>query len=282
MLIVTAALVYHTRRIHLVLHGIAHVAFLVFRFSINICDKLEKLTAFLFFLINHEFLHKAWNFTFLRFSPTHVDIPSFIIELGVLLLDPQESLKLIRLLYSRDHHQILQVALQDISAVIYHIWHWTTSRSWASRISFYLVKTFICKLVRTLRELNAWILIDQRFVKDAECFVLLCYHPSFLIVERNLDAVLGVGSVIEGVFNHDGILYLAVDTHLEEVWPAKVIHVFWASLDMLQENLCGVERVAKLALRCHTVLETFWEGFELLVLAMQLIILCLLFGNGFA
>ena len=155
-----------------------------------------------------------------------MDIPSFIIEFRVLLLDPEESLKLIRLLYSRDHHQILQVALQDISAVIYHIWHWATARSRASGVSFYFVEAFVGKLVRTLRELNAWILIDQRFVKDAECLVLLCYHPSFLIVERNLDAVLGVGSVIEGVFNHDGIFYLAVDTHLEEVGPAKVIHVF--------------------------------------------------------
>jgi hypothetical protein len=184
-----------------------------------------------------------------------MDVPSLVVEFWILFLDPQESLELVRFLDCWDHNQVLQVALQNVSAVVNHVGHWATSGTWASRVPFYLDKTFVGKLIGALGELDAWVLVNQRLVELAERFVLLCHHPSFIIVERNLDAVLGIGSVITRVLNHEGFFDLAVDTHQEKVGPTKVIHVFWASLEMLQENFRGVERVAKLALRCHTKLE---------------------------
>ena len=51
---------------------------------------------------------------------------------------------------------------------------------------------------------------------------------------------------------------------------------------MLQESLSGVKTVAKLALRCHTVLEALRESFEFLILGNEFIILNLLLSNGLA
>ena len=112
----------------------------------------------------------------------------------------------------------------------------------------------------------------------AKLFVLSRQHPSFLIIKRHLYAILSICSVIHWVINHHGVLYLAVHPHLEEMWPWKIIHVLRARPKMLKEHLCGVKRMAKLALWCHTVLKTLMVSFEFLVLTYQLIILHLALG----
>ena len=70
-------------------------------------------------------------------------------------------------------------------------------------------------------------------MQRAEFFILSCDLPSFLIVERHLNAVLSISPVVDWVINHHSVFYFALYPHLEKVGSTKVVHVFWTSLDML-------------------------------------------------
>lgn len=51
----------------------------------------------------------------------------------------------------------------------------------------------------------------------AEGLVLLRYIPSLLIVEADLNQVLGVDTMINWVLRNLGVSYLHVEAHLKEV-----------------------------------------------------------------
>ena len=91
-------------------------------------------------------------------------------------------------------------------------------------------------MVATLRKLYAGILVDERLVKVAEGLVLLRYIPSLLIVEADLNQVLGVDTMINWVLRNLGVSYLHVEAHLKEVGPAEIIQVLRAAFDVLHKD----------------------------------------------
>lgn len=131
-------------------------------------------------------------------------------------------------------------------------------------------------------ELDARVLVDQLLVKLAEGFVLLFHLPSFLVIERDLNHILCVGSVVSWVINYHAFFDLEIHSQLEKVGSAKTVNHFAAIFDVVRKHLGGVETVAKLALRCHAVLETPVEGFEILVFSCQLCVFLLQVGNRIA
>lgn len=184
----------------------------------------------------------------------------------------QERLQLIRFFYGGYHDQVLQVRLQHVPALIHNRvtrrsttwWADTTARYGQVLAFFEFVEASLGKLVAALRELDAWVLVYEGLVQLAEAFVLLAHGPGFFSVEGHLDVVFGVSSVIERVFKNYCVFYYALQLHLEEVRPAKVTQILRAGFNMLKENLCWIERMAKLALTGHAVLEAFGVDLQLL------------------
>lgn len=188
-----------------------------------------------------------------------------------MIFQTKKFFQLIGLLYCWYHYQILQIWLKDVLAVDYKVWAlrwWLSWRPcstswerhnlirayWATSFEFHEI--LLHKLAAALRKLDTWVLVDQALMELAESFVLLGDWPSPLVVKTDSYEIFGVSPVVYRVIRDDGVLDLALKAHLEEVCPAKVAEVLWASLDVLKEDACGMESVAELALRGHAVLES--------------------------
>ena len=209
-------------------------------------------------------------------------VDNVVVELGEVLFDSQELFELVRFLNGWDHDEVLEVLLEHVSPVVHGVADRVTA-AWNThgrRSSLDILEAFLSELVAALGELDARVLVDERLVKVAEGLVLLSHVPSLLVVEADLDEVLGIDSMIYGVLRHLGVSYLHVEAHLEEVGAAEVVEVLRATLDVLHEDLRRVEAVTELALHRLGVLEALGEDFEFLHFLGELVIFALLLGNG--
>ena len=122
-------------------------------------------------------------------------------------------------------------------------------------------------------------------MKLTKGFVLPFHNPGryrILNIERNLNHVLRVGPMIIGVFFEYSINNLSIKSNLEEMRALKAIQIFGTCLHVVQEYLCGVERVTELALARHAVLEAFRIYLVLRQLLRQFVIPHILLADRIA
>lgn len=114
----------------------------------------------------------------------------------------------------------------------------------------------------------------------AESPILLPHNPWVFTIEEYLDYVYCVVSVVDWILFNFCVFDGAFKLHLEKVRSAKVTHVFGAGLDMIQEDLGWIERMAELTLTGHAVFETLMIHFHFDNLCTKLPIFSFLLTYG--
>lgn len=120
-----------------------------------------------------------------------------VTELGEMLVDGNELFEVRTLLNGGNQCQLLKVLLQDLLSFI--------NQAVTTWYGLFLDTPdhLFCEVDRRLGEFDVGILVYQLLMKEAEGFVLLAHDPLFL-VELDLNHILCILSVVNGIIVHSG------------------------------------------------------------------------------